>query len=114
MAWQAQGFKAWLLQRLTAVYIGIYFILASFYLIGYIENYSYQQWLQLISQPLLNVSLLLFFYAILLHAWIGIRDVVMDYVEPVTMRIILLTFIALGLFVLVIWVSLILMSVLKL
>ena len=113
MAWQAQGFKAWLLQRLTAVYIGFYIIVFGVGLMAYADTISYQYWKQLISHPYINISLTMFFYAILFHAWVGIRDVIMDYVKPVSFRLILLTFIAVGLFIMAIWVSLILITVLQ-
>ena len=114
MAWQAQGFRAWLLQRLTAVYIGLYLIIASFCFYANISDITYQQWYQLISQPLINVSLVLFFYAVLFHSWVGVRDIIIDYIKPVTLRLSILTAVALGLFIMTIWVSLILLAVIQL
>lgn len=114
MSVQAHGFRAWLLQRLSAIYIGGYLIVLSFFAITSSGNISYLQWQQTLSQPLINISLLLFFYATFVHTWIGSRDIIIDYIKPVSLRLILLSVIALGLFVMVMWVSIILMSTLQL
>lgn len=113
MSVQGQGFRAWLLQRLSAVYIGLYLIVVFVYIIININNLSYEQWQQTISGPFINLPLLLFFYAIFIHTWIGSRDVIIDYVKPVSIRLFLLTVIALGIIVMLLWVSLILLSVLQ-
>lgn len=113
MSVQAQGFRAWLLQRLSAVYIGLYVVIALFCIVTNLDNITYQKWQQIVSQPFVNVSLLLFFYAIFLHIWIGSRDIIIDYIKPVSVRLVTLTVIALGLFVMLIWVNLILISVLQ-
>lgn len=113
MSWQAQGFRAWLFQRITAVYIGVYIIVLAVKSIA-MEGISYLQWQQIISEPLMNVSLLLFFYAIFLHSWVGIRNVIIDYAGNVTIKILMLTFVAIALLVMMIWVSLVLMSVIQL
>lgn len=114
MSWQVTGFRAWLLQRLTAVYIGIFMIIATpwFFING--DTLDYQQWFSLLTQPIVNVSVLLFFYAMLFHAWVGMRDIVIDYVSLSFLRLFLLVMVALGLFVMTIWVSLILLSVVRL
>jgi succinate dehydrogenase / fumarate reductase membrane anchor subunit len=114
MSVQGQGFRAWLLQRISAVYIGIYLVVASVCIMINIDNVSYVQWQQMLSTPFINISLLLFFYAIFLHTWIGSRDIIIDYVKPVSMRLVLLAAIALGIIVMLLWVSLILLSVLQL
>lgn len=114
MSVQAHGFRAWLLQRLSAIYIGLYVLVLFYCFIVNLDNINYQQWQQTVSQPLVNISLLLFFYAIFVHIWIGSRDIIIDYIKPVSIRLILLTVIAIGIFVMLMWVSLILLPVLQL
>jgi succinate dehydrogenase / fumarate reductase membrane anchor subunit len=48
--------------------------------------------------------------AILLHAWVGVRDVVLDYVHPLGLRLALLGAVAAGLAFLGLWTGLILVS----
>lgn len=114
MSWQVTGFRAWLLQRLTAVYVGIFVIIAAPWFVIKGNTLDYQQWFSLLTQPIVNVSVLLFFYAMLFHAWVGMRDIVIDYVSLSFLRLFLLVMVALGLFVMTIWVSLILLSVVRL
>lgn len=114
MSVQGQGFRAWLLQRLTAVYIGLYLVIVVIYFVVNIDKITYEWWIKSLSAPLINISLLLFFYATFLHVWIGCRDVIIDYIKPISLRLVLLTAIAFGIVVMLLWVSLILLSVLQL
>lgn len=114
MSWQVSGFRAWLLQRLTAVYIGVFILVATSWLLFNALSVTYQQWLAFFTSPFINVAVLLFFYATLLHAWVGMRDIIIDYVSSGSLRLVLLVLVALGLFVMTLWVSLLLLSVVHL
>ena len=52
---------------------------------------DYAAWRAWVAGPLVSLGLLLFFASLLLHAWVGIRDVVIDYVHPTAIRVSLLT-----------------------
>ena len=85
----AQGLRAWLLQRVTAVYLGLF----SLYLLGFFlvaPPGDYPQWSAWTGQPLVAIGLALYVIAMLLHAWVGMRDVLIDYVHPVGVRLALL------------------------
>ena len=56
------------------------------------------------AQPLVGFGLLLFFASLLLHAWVGIRDVVIDYVHPTAIRVSVLTVIGFVLIGCALWV----------
>ncbi|MGD8483359.1 MAG: succinate dehydrogenase, hydrophobic membrane anchor protein [Thioalkalispiraceae bacterium] len=114
MSWQASGFRAWLLQRLTAVYIGLFLVIVSTWLIIQTGSLDYSQWLSLFTRPMVNVAVLLFFYAVFFHAWVGMRDIIIDYVALGSLRLLLLVIVAVALFVMALWVSLILLSVVHL
>jgi succinate dehydrogenase / fumarate reductase membrane anchor subunit len=45
------------------------------------------QWKALFSQGWMRVATLLFFVSLLLHAWVGMRDILMDYVKPTGWRL---------------------------
>lgn len=104
MSRQASGLRAWALQRLTAIYIGLY----SLYLVGVFlfaapaDHAALAAWL---TRPLVSVTLLLFVASVLLHAWIGVRDVVIDYVKPIAIRAGLLGTIGLVLVALGFWAA---------
>jgi len=102
VSWRAAaGLRSWLLQRLSALYIVVFLLaLASAWGGGAV---SFEAWRAWVAQPLANVGLMLFVLALLGHAWVGARDVVMDYVKPVQWRYLLLVSIGLVLAGLALW-----------
>jgi len=104
------GLRAWIFQRITAIYLAVFVPIALGYLF-FSPVTNYQQWVELLSSPWVNTSLLLFVFAILLHGWIGIRDVVIDYVQPFPARIGLLVLVGLGLVACGAWAARILFNV---
>lgn len=97
------GSRAWLVQRMTAVLLlaFIVFALARFALD---RPHSYEGWRDWAAGGPMGVAVPVFFMALLAHAWIGVRDVAMDYVKPPGIRIALLTLVAAGLVALGLWV----------
>lgn len=96
MSRQLSGLLAWVVQRLSAVYIGLFLVIAT---VSFLVNglpASYPAWRSLLSAPLPNLALLVFILALLLHAWVGIRDVLIDYVHAFALRFSLLSLFALG------------------
>jgi succinate dehydrogenase / fumarate reductase, membrane anchor subunit len=53
---------------------------------------------------------LLFFIALLYHAWVGMRDIVMDYVHSAALRLTLETAVVVALLLYLIWIASILWS----
>ena len=94
MSGQAHGLRDWLLQRVTAVYLACYmaYIIVHFILQ---PSHSYEQWHAWIGQPLVAIVSAGFILAILLHGWVGMRDVVLDYIHPVGLRLTVLSLIGL-------------------
>jgi len=113
MSIHAQGMRAWLLQRLSGAYIAVYLVLALF-IIGTGPRLDYVRWHELLSQPPVSIATLLFFLFLLIHAWVGIRDVLLDYIQLQALRFSILMVLALGLLTMGIWVSMILFSVVQL
>jgi len=72
---------------------------------------SYDAWHDWMAGPVISIISALFFIAILVHAWVGVRDVVMDYIKPVALRFSLLSLIGLILLVCGLWVLRILAEV---
>ncbi len=94
MSHQAHGLRDWLLQRVTAVYLGCFvaYLMVHFFLQ---PPQSYEQWHAWIAQPLIAIASVGFILAILLHGWVGIRDVIFDYIHSISMRLMLLSLIGL-------------------
>mgnify|MGYP001822163904 FL=1 len=90
------GMKAWALQRLSAVYLGLYLV----YFVGVLllaKPEGYAAWQQWLGQPLMSVATLVFVIALLLHTWIGLRDIFIDYVHPLSLRMVLMSLLLLSL-----------------
>lgn len=65
---------------------------------------SYLEWKGFITAPAMSVATALLFGMLLLHAWVGMRDVVMDYVHAYAARLSLLVLIAGSLIAMGVWV----------
>lgn len=96
MSRRAHGLRAWLLQRLTAVYLGLFlvFVTLRFWFHPIPDYPAWHDWL---ADPLINLATGLFVLSLLIHAWVGVRDVVMDYVRHTGLRVALLALIVLTL-----------------
>lgn len=80
------GWKDWLAQRVTAVVMALYTLL----LLGialYHGGIDHASWTALIAHPAFRIATMLFGLALFWHAWIGMRDIWMDYVKPVGLRL---------------------------
>lgn len=102
------GLRAWLLQRLTAVYMiaFVIFLLAHF---ATDAPKSYELWRSWMMRPDASIATFLFFSALLLHAWVGIRDVVLDYLQPMIVRLPVLAIAGFSLLAMEAWVARILL-----
>ncbi|ABA58925.1 succinate dehydrogenase, hydrophobic membrane anchor protein [Nitrosococcus oceani] len=80
------GLRAWLVQRGTAV---IMLVLLLFFLARLMQGSfkTYEAWREWISDPLVSIMVALFFGVLLLHSWVGLRDIILDYVRPVSLRL---------------------------
>jgi len=80
------GLKDWIAQRATAVFMAIYTIIFAFSAFT-LPELSYEAWSGLFSGGLFRFLSFLFFLSLFYHAWIGIRDIWMDYVKPTGARL---------------------------
>ena len=96
------GLRAWLLQRLSAL---VMLALMTCALLAFVIDapQSYFQWQALMRRPEVALAVGVFFAALLLHAWVGVRDVLMDYVHPLGLRVGLLTAMVVGEAAMALW-----------
>ena len=106
----SSGLRAWTIQRLSAIYMVLF---AGYALISFLtrESNQYQQWMDWISHPANNIATGLFILSLLLHAWVGSRDIVLDYIKPFGFRMIKLTGLVLFLAAMGLWAFKILLSI---
>ena len=101
------GLQPWLLQRLTAVIMGAYTIVLLACLLVH-PPVSQADLRALFSGGLFRVATMLAAIALLYHAWVGLRDIFMDYVKPVWVRLGLEFAVALVLLGYLVWAAAIL------
>jgi len=80
------GSKDWLAQRMTAVVMAAYTLLVLGIAL-YNGGIDYTLWRELLAGAAFRVATLLFALAVLWHAWIGMRDIWMDYIKPAGIRL---------------------------
>src|SRR3989338_2440245 len=107
------GLGSWLWQRITAVImlIGsiIFFGFVAYWALNVNSNIS--SWQTVFSCMFVKIVVQIFFAAVLIHAWVGIRDLWMDYIQSTGIRLTLHTLTILWLVgsliysIKVIWVS---------
>lgn len=103
------GFGAWLVQRVSAL---VTLLFVGLLLMHFLVNppRSYEVWRDWVLGPAVSTIGCVFFAALLLHAWVGLRDVVMDYVHGAAPRVFALAVIGLSLAGLGAWVLRILLG----
>ena len=87
------GVVDFIAQRITAVIMAVYTLVL---IIGILvmPSFSYENWKGLFTFhlgaiPVGQMLATLFFFALAWHAWIGVRDIWMDYVKPTGVRLLL-------------------------
>ncbi|HRQ59098.1 MAG TPA: succinate dehydrogenase, hydrophobic membrane anchor protein [Azoarcus taiwanensis] len=80
------GLRDWIGQRASAVYMAIYTVIFAIAALT-LPEMSYEAWSGLFSGGLMRFLTFLFFLALFYHAWIGVRDIFMDYIKPTGLRL---------------------------
>ncbi len=80
------GLTGWLAQRITAVVMALYTILFVATVLV-LRPADHDAWRALFAAGWMRIATLLFFVSLFAHAWIGVRDILMDYVKPTGLRL---------------------------
>ncbi len=110
MSRRFQGLNAWLLQRVSALYLALFILYLVFHF-SLSPPADYQAWRAWVADPVVSTGLYLFVLLLLGHTWVGVRDVFMDYVSSLVLRALLLLLLAFSLAAGGIWVMRIMMVV---
>jgi succinate dehydrogenase / fumarate reductase membrane anchor subunit len=80
------GLKDWLAQRVTAIVMALYTVIL---LVAFLtaNDFSYEGWAGLFAQQWFKIATFVTFIALFYHVWVGMRDIWMDYVKPVPVRL---------------------------
>ena len=80
------GFRDWLSQRITAVVMAL-FTLALLLQFIFGGPVGYDSWAGIFAHQWMKVLTFVVIVSLAWHAWVGMRDVWMDYVKPVGLRL---------------------------
>lgn len=80
------GLRDWLVQRVSAVVMVVYTLLVIAILFAH-SPLQYAEWKTLFSQQWMRLASLLFLLSLFIHAWIGVHDILMDYVHATGIRL---------------------------
>lgn len=96
------GLRDWLVQRVTAVlmvlYTGFLVMLVAFY-----QPADYDTYKSLFTSQWIRIVSFLFFASLCWHAWVGVRNVLMDYVHAMAIRLTLQITCIVALFAYLVW-----------
>lgn len=81
------GLRDWLAQRITAVLMALFTVLVLVQLIFTKRPSGYDLWAGIFSAQWMKVITLTVILALAFHVWVGIRDIWMDYVKSVSLRL---------------------------
>ena len=83
------GLRDWLSQRVTAIVITLYTAL----ILGIVlwsGGVDYATWKAVFAHGAFRVATFLFMASLLWHAWVGVRNILMDYAKPTGLRLALM------------------------
>jgi succinate dehydrogenase / fumarate reductase membrane anchor subunit len=80
------GLRDWLMQRITAVVITLY-VLLLLALLLFMPGMNLATWQGLFAQTWFKLLTFAALVSVFLHAWVGMRDIIMDYIRPTGIRL---------------------------
>ena len=85
------GLRDWLSQRVTALLMAL-FTLVLLVQVLFGGKLGYERWSAIFSSQWMKVLTFVVVVSLLIHVWVGMRDIWMDYVKPVGVKLLLQVF----------------------
>ena len=86
------GLRDWLAQRITAALMALFTVLVLAQIILSKGPIGYDKWSGIFSSQWMKTLTFVVIIALLYHVWVGIRDIWMDYVKPLSIKLALNVF----------------------
>lgn len=80
------GLRDWLSQRITAALMVLYTAILIVQLLAG-PPLGYERWAAIFTPQWMRFATFVVIVALAVHAWVGMRDIWMDYVKPVWLRL---------------------------
>ena len=86
------GLRDWIVQRATAVLMVLFTLLVLAQVVFTRGPIGYETWAGIFAPQWMKVLTFAVIVALIWHVWVGMRDIWMDYVKPVGLRLVLQIF----------------------
>ena len=83
------GLRDWLSQRVTAGLMALFTVLVLAQLLLISGPIGYDQWAGIFASQWMKFLTFAVIVALAWHVWVGVRDIYMDYIKPVGLRLVL-------------------------
>lgn len=81
------GMRDWLAQRITASLMALFTLVVLGHILLTKGPIGYDKWAGVFSSQWMKVLTFTILIAMAYHIWVGMRDIWMDYVKPVAIRL---------------------------
>lgn len=102
MTTSSPGLRGWILQRFSALYLGIYIVSLVVYCFSF-SDLTYETWHALFNFTWMRVATLITLIMIAVHAWLGLKIIATDYIKKTCLRILFLGVVNILLLSYVVW-----------
>jgi succinate dehydrogenase / fumarate reductase membrane anchor subunit len=86
------GLRDWLAQRITAALVALFTAVLLLQVLLISGPIDYESWAGIFAAQWMKVLTFSVIVALFYHAWIGMRDIWMDYIKPPGIRLVLHVF----------------------
>jgi succinate dehydrogenase / fumarate reductase membrane anchor subunit len=87
------GTRDWLAQRVTAVLMALFTVVVLAQVLFSSAPLDYDRWAGIFHPQWMKMLAFAIIVGLAYHAWVGMRDVLMDYIKPVGLRLVLQIFV---------------------
>ena len=86
------GLRDWLAQRVTAALMALFTLVVVVQVLATRGPIGYDRWAGIFAAQWMKVLTFTVIIALAWHVWVGMRDIWMDYVKPVGVRLLMQIF----------------------
>jgi succinate dehydrogenase / fumarate reductase membrane anchor subunit len=89
MSRETHALRGWLIQRFSAVYLAGFLVYLVLHFLM-LETRGYAAWRAWLAHPAVALASAGFILSLVLHGWVGVRDIILDYIHALGLRLLLL------------------------
>jgi succinate dehydrogenase / fumarate reductase, membrane anchor subunit len=82
------GTRDWLMQRVASIVMATYAVALA--VLAFTSAPGYAGWSGIFSNQFMKLATFVALISLFLHVWVGVRDILMDYIKPTGIRLLLL------------------------